>query len=72
MEPHKYELIVYWSAADEVFVVDVPELPGCMAHDATPHDAVANAQEAIALWIDAAREMGREIPPPKGRRLLLA
>ena len=36
MQPHKYELVVWWSPEDELFVVDVPELPGCMAHGATP------------------------------------
>jgi predicted RNase H-like HicB family nuclease len=68
----KYELIIYWSAEDTVFVADVPELPGCMAHGATPAEAVAQAQEAIALWIDTAREDGRSVPEPKGRRLMLA
>lgn len=72
MSEYRYELIVYWSAEDGVFVVDVPELPGCMAHGVTPTNAVEEAQEAIALWIDAAREAGREIPQPKGRRLLFA
>ena len=72
MQAHKYELIVFWSAEDAAFVVDVPELPGCMAHGETPHEAVANAQEAIALWLEVAREDGRPIPEPKGRRLLLA
>jgi predicted RNase H-like HicB family nuclease len=69
---HKYELIVYWSAEDDAFVVEVPELPGCMAHGATPAEAVASAQEAIALWLDTARELNRPIPKPKGRRLLYA
>ena len=72
MTDYKYELIVYWSAEDAAFVVDVPELPGCMAHGATPTEAVLQAQEAIALWLDTAREDGRAIPEPKGRRLLLA
>ena len=67
--PHKYELIVSWSADDGVFVVDVPELLGCMAHGKTPTEAVANAQDAIALWLDVARESGRPIPEPKDRRL---
>ncbi len=53
-------------------MVDVPELPGCMAHGATPAAAVAQAQEAIGLWIDTAREDGRAVPEPKGRRLMLA
>ena len=29
---HKYEIIIYWSNEDRAFVVEVPELPGCMAH----------------------------------------
>lgn len=61
-----------WSAEDDVLVVDVPELPGCMAHGATPADAVASAQEAIQLWLDTAAAAGRAIPEPKGRRLFYA
>lgn len=72
MNAYKYELIVYWSAEDTVFVADVPELPGCVAHGPTPAEAVAQAQEAIALWIDTARADGRAVPEPKGRRLMLA
>jgi predicted RNase H-like HicB family nuclease len=68
MHPHRYELIVGWSQDDEAFVVDVPELPGCMAHGPTPSAAVANAQEAISLWSESAREAGRSIPSAKGRR----
>ena len=69
MSDYKYELIVYWSAQDAVFVVQVPELPGCTAHGPTPAEAVGHAQKAIALWLDAAREAGRAIPKPRGGRL---
>lgn len=69
---YKYELIIYWSAEDNVFVVEVPELPGCLAHGAAPAEAVANAQEAIAHWIGTAKELRRPIPDPKGRRLMFA
>jgi predicted RNase H-like HicB family nuclease len=69
---HKSELIVAWSREDAAFVVDVPELPGCMAHGATPAEAVANAQDAIRLWLDTARDLGRPIPRPRGRRLMSA
>ncbi len=69
---HKYELIVFWSREDDAFVVDVPELPGCMAHGATAAEAVANAQAAIDLWIEAAQASKRDVPEPKGRRLLYA
>ena len=69
---HKYEIILYWSDADEAFIAEVPELPGCAAHGLTPNEAVSNCQEAIELWMDTAKEFGREIPEPKGRRLIYA
>lgn len=69
---HKYEIILYWSDEDQVFVAEVPELPGCMAHGDTQEAALANAQEATQLWIDTALEFGDPVPQPKGRRLMLA
>ena len=69
---HKYETIIYWSNDDRVFVAEVPELPGCMAHGDTPESALADAHKAIQLWIDTAREFGDPIPEPKGERLMLA
>lgn len=49
------------------YVVEVPELPGCPAHDATRQDALCNAEDAIRFWIKTVREDGLEIPPPRGR-----
>jgi predicted RNase H-like HicB family nuclease len=69
---HKYEIIIYWSNEDQVFVAEAPELPGCMAHGETHESALANANEAIQLWIDTAQEFGDPVPEPKGQRLMLA
>ena len=69
---HKYEVIIYWSGEDAVFVAEVPELPGCMAHGDTPAAALASAQGAIDLWIETAQQTGRPVPQPKMRRLMLA
>lgn len=69
---YKYEVIIYWSTEDEAFVAEVPELSGCMAHGATYETALANAQDAIGLWIDTAKEFADRIPEPEGRRLPLA
>ncbi|MGE5443710.1 MAG: type II toxin-antitoxin system HicB family antitoxin [Ignavibacteriales bacterium] len=68
----KYEIILYWSDEDQVFVAEVPELPGCMAHGNTQEVALTNVKEAIQLWIDTANEFGDTVPEPKGRRLMLA
>ncbi len=69
---HKYEIIIYWSHEDDVFVAEAPELLGCMAHGSTPEQALANIREAISLWLETAKEFGDPIPVPKGRRLQLA
>ncbi len=65
----KYERIVFWSEDDQCWLVDVPELPGCMADGATPAEALENVEKIIAEWLETAMEQGREIPVPKGRLL---
>ena len=68
----KYEIILYWSDLDQVVIAEVPELPGCKTHGDTYEEALAMAQEAMQAWIDVARETGRPVPEPKGRRLMYA
>lgn len=68
---YKYKIILYWSNADDAFVAEVPELPGCMAHGDTQEATLKNVNQAIALWIDTAKEFGDPIPEPKGERLML-
>ena len=63
----RHEMIIYWSDEDEAFVVEVPELPGCMADGPTYQEAVANAEVVIQEWIDVAQELRRPIPQPKGK-----
>jgi antitoxin HicB len=53
------------------FAAFVPDLPGCMSDGETQHEAVANVQDAIRAWIEAAKEMGRAVPPPS-RHLAIA
>lgn len=69
---NRYEIIIFWSDEDEAFVADVPELPGCMAHGSSHAQALANAEEAIELWLESAHESGRPVPQPRGRRLTYA
>jgi predicted RNase H-like HicB family nuclease len=63
----RYELIIYWSEEDNAFIVDVPELAGCMADGQTYQEAVTNAELVIQEWIATAKELGRSVPTPKGR-----
>lgn len=46
------------------FLALVPDLPGCMSDGASPEEAVANVQAAIATWIEAANDLGHAVPAP--------
>ena len=63
----RYELIIYWSEEDDSFIVEAPELPGCMADGQTYQEAVNNVETVIHEWIETAKALGRPIPSPKGR-----
>ncbi|ARI83707.1 type II toxin-antitoxin system HicB family antitoxin [Microcystis sp. LEGE 00066] len=65
----RYELIIYWSEEDQAFIVEVPELAGCMADGETYQEAVQNAELVIQEWIETAKQLERIIPEPKGQLL---
>ncbi len=63
----KYELAIYWREEDHSFVVEVPELPGCMADGESYEQAVANVQKVIEEWVETAKALNRPVPEPRGR-----
>ena len=66
MNAYRYEVDVK-PLSEEMgggYIAIVPELPGCMSDGETPHEALENANDAIACWIEAAEEMGRPVPTP--------
>ena len=69
---NKYEIIIYWSEKDQLFIAEVPERPGCMGHGDSRQAALENANQAIELWLETASEFGDPIPEPKGRKLKFA
>lgn len=61
----RYHINVFWSDEDGRWIADVPDLVTCSAHGRTPAEAVAEAEEAIALWLDTAHDEGIPIPEPR-------
>lgn len=59
-----YSMIIQWDERDNIYVVNVPELPGCMTHGKTYEEALQQGQDAIESWITVAKELWRPIPPP--------
>ena len=68
--PHKYAIEIFYSDEDEGFIAVVPELPGCSAFGETEEEALSEVKVAIGLWLETARQEGREIPEPSGREHL--
>jgi len=64
MNPEHYSMVIKWDPRDDIYIVNVPELPGCRTHGKTYEEAIKNALEVIELWLEDARESGEPIPPP--------
>jgi len=67
-----FQILVAWSPEDQVFVAQVPDLPGCIAHGRSEQKAFENAKGAIALYLEDLNESGDSIPEPRQYHLLPA
>ena len=60
----KYSISINYDRNDKIFVANVPELRGCMAHGDTPEEAMKEIKIAMELWLEDAKEVGEDIPEP--------
>lgn len=60
----EYSIFIQYDAQDKIYVVSVPELPGCMAHGETKEQALREIEVAKQLWLETAEEDGKPIPQP--------
>jgi predicted RNase H-like HicB family nuclease len=65
MKPEYYSKVIQWDPRDNIYIVSVPELPGCRTHGKTYEEAIQNALEVIELWIEDAQASGQPIPAPR-------
>ncbi|MSP68530.1 MAG: type II toxin-antitoxin system HicB family antitoxin [Alphaproteobacteria bacterium] len=68
----RYHINLFWSDADGCWVADVPDLKSCSAFGNTPAEALAEVQEAMAAWLETARESGYSVPDPRYRPAIYA
>jgi predicted RNase H-like HicB family nuclease len=61
---NRYPAQVFWSKEDEGFIAVAPDLPGCSAFGGSQEEALAELQDAIVAWIEAAQSAGNPIPEP--------
>lgn len=65
-----YHINIFYSEEDGGYIADIPDLEHCSAFGETPGQALAEVEKAKAAWLEAAREAGRPIPPPRYRPLI--
>jgi antitoxin HicB len=46
------------------YLIEFPDLPGCLSDGETIEDAIRNGADAVRSWIETAREFGDPVPPP--------
>ena len=68
----RYHINLFWSAEDECWVADVPDLRFCSAFGDSPETAVREVQVAMRAWLESAREHGDPIPEPRYRPAIYA
>lgn len=69
---HRYHINVFWYPDDDCWIADVPDLKSCSAHGDTPVEALAEAETAIELWIEAALDCNLVVPEPRYRPAIYA
>ena len=63
----EYHINIFYSEEDGGYIADIPDLDSCSAFGATPEDALREVERAKAVWIEAAKEADKPIPPPRYR-----
>ena len=46
------------------YLIEYPDLPGCMSDGETVQEAMENGRDAVRSWIGTAKAYGEEIPAP--------
>lgn len=59
--PYKYSI---YPAQEGGYVIEIPDLPGCISQGETVEEAVSMIEDAKRGWLELALEQGAEIPEP--------
>jgi predicted RNase H-like HicB family nuclease len=62
-----YEVIVYWSEEDGLYLAELPDWQSNRTHGKTPAEAFKNAQEVLTMLIDNALTYGDPMPEPRAK-----
>lgn len=65
-----YHINIFYSADDEGYIADIPDLEFCSAFGETPSEALKEVETAKRAWLETALAEGKPIPEPKYRPVI--
>jgi len=65
-----YHVNIFYSDEDEGYIADIPDLSHCSAFGKTPEEALLEALNAKAVWLESARANGKPVPTPHYRPVI--
>jgi len=65
-----YHINIFFSEEDGGYIADIPDLEFCSAFGTSPEQALAEVELAKKTWLEAARDAGKPIPPPRYRPVI--
>jgi len=65
-----YHINIFYSEEDGGYIADIPDLDSCSAFGETPEQALGELEKAKKVWLEAARQSGKPIPPPRYRPVI--
>ena len=65
-----YHINIFFSEEDGGYIADIPDLESCSAFGETPEQALSEVEQAKKLWLEAALQEGKPIPPPRYRPVI--
>lgn len=65
-----YHINIFYSEEDGGYIADIPDLDSCSAFGETAEQALAEVEQAKRAWLEAARQAGKPMPPPRYRPII--
>jgi len=65
-----YHINIFYNEEDGGYIADIPDLDSCSAFGETPEEALKELEIAKKAWLEAARQTGKPIPPPRYRPVI--
>ena len=65
-----YHINIFYSKEDGGYIADIPDLDSCSAFGETPEEALKELEIAKKAWLEAVRQAGKPIPPPRYRPVI--